>query len=177
MRGVKAALLIGSIVVAAMGFAHAADSCGTTDTVPATTAAGTTKSDCGDITCGMHGNLPVSLGGVLVSANQTADGGEVEACNDHGAVPQGRAVVQVSKNTDHAGARVVLDTDDNEPVDPGYINVQASNSKPGVWCNRQAQDGGTAEATKTADGYYHQWDNPGTTGGLGAEAANCVPEH
>ena len=178
MRGFKAMLLIGSIVVAAMGVAHAGDSCGGSDTYPARTAAGSTKSDCGDITCGTHGNLPDgNPGGIQQSANQTADGAEIEACNDHGAVPQGRAIVQVSTNSSHAGVRFVLDTDDNEPVPPGYINVQVSNDKPGVYCNREAKDGGSAEPTSTADGYGHQWDNPGTQGGADQNAAKCIPEN
>ena len=168
-------LLIGAMVmVSALAVTSSrATVCTATNTGPAT-AAGSKKDTCGDIHCGTVGTLPTgNPGGVRLYFNLTSEGPQLEACNDGGpGNTQGRLVIQTSNNTAHPGIRITLDTDDEQPFPPGYINVQLSSVNPGVWCNNEGKDGepGTAEPTNTADGWRHQWTSPGTQGG-----ANAVP--
>jgi hypothetical protein len=168
MMRAKMLLTLAAFAVMAMGgFVAGADN-GCDGTGHRHTASGSCKdTDNNQIHCGSTGNVPVQPGGVRVSANQTANGGEVEACSDQGSGNQhGRLMVQVDRNE---GARAILDSDPDQPFPAGYIIVQANESDPGVWCST---DSGTGS---TGDGYARSWDNPGPDGGLGPDSAECIP--
>jgi len=172
MRKASMILLLATLVAGGAQFAPSSAAC----TAGTKTAAGGQKDSCGDIHCGSK-YLPTGTD-IKAGANQTPNGAEVEGCSDHGAGNgQGRVVVQADSTH---GARVVLDTDDEQPFDPGYITVEADkDGHSGVWCTRSPGtfDPNTPQDPKSAsDGYGRSWSSPGTDGGLGPQAANCVPK-
>jgi hypothetical protein len=135
------------------------------------TAAGSCKdSDNWDTSCGEDGAAPVSAGSVRFYGNQTADGAELEACNDEGAgTTHGQIVLRV--NTDDQYVRFTLNSDQGQKpnVSAGYINVQAGPGadQTGVWCS---------SATEDADGYAKPVNDPGTEGGNTPDKwAECIP--
>ena len=136
-----------------------------------TTEAGTQKCEPEySIKCGTEGQTPASAGGVRTYANQTADGGEVEACNDQGAgTTRGALIVKV--DTDDRYVRVSLEsTKEQEPnVDPGYINVQAGPGaeQTGIWCSKTDGSG---------TGYSRPKSSPGEEGGTTPDQwVECIP--
>lgn len=134
------------------------------------TASGSCKdSDDHNIDCGTKGQV-VKVGGVGLYANQKANGAEAEFCGDEetgSGNANGRLMADV--NTSEQGARVILDSDRDQPFDAGWITVQASaksGNKTGVYCTRDPNEVGTKEG----DGYEQSWTNPGPDTG-----ADCVP--
>ena len=166
-------ILIAIVAAVALPFAGASADKGCNGNGHKHTAAGSCKdTDDHQTVCGDQGQLPASAGSVRVYANQTADGGEVEACNDEGAgITQGRLIVKVS---DDGYARASLDSDKDQEgqVAAGYINVQAGPGaeQTGVWCS--ATDG----PQSTGDGYGRPTNDPGVEGGSTPDQwAECIP--
>ncbi|HVL33437.1 MAG TPA: hypothetical protein VM600_07650 [Actinomycetota bacterium] len=155
-------LLVGTLFAAMLTQFIPAAAC----TTGTKTAAGGHKDACGHVHCGSQGRI-TGVSTVGFYGNQTANGGEIEACSDSGpGNQQGRAMVVVDSRH---GARVILDTDTDQPFPPGYIIVQASSEKPGVWCNKEG------DPASASDGYKRSWSSPGTDGGIGPQVANCLP--
>lgn len=118
------------------------------------------------LSCGQNGKV-TEVAGMRFHVNQSPSGAEIEACGDSGpGNQQGRLMLVVDRQR---GARAILDSDPDQAFPAGYVLVQASPEKPGVWCS--ADTGPHA----VGDGYTRSWSDPGPDGGLGPAAANCVP--
>jgi hypothetical protein len=151
------------------------------------TMAGSTKDANGNITCGGTGEL-ANLGGIQAHANATTSQSEVEGCSEGvgGANnSKGRLVVRVNSNTTNPGARVSLDSDNDQDAGDGtrsiccsYINAQVGATGSGVWCGEDAPAG---QAGIPGDGYSRPWGSPGDDGTAGNEAGDnpgpteCIP--
>ena len=167
----KAALLL-VVAVAMLSGASAMAHKGCNDG-HAHTAAGSCKdSDNWDTTCSDENALPVTAGSIRLYANQTANGGELEACNDEGAgITNGQIVLKA--DTDDGYVRFTLNSDkDQKPnVSAGYINVQAGPGaeQTGIWCSEKTED---------ADGYNQPVNDPGTEGGTTPDQwVECIPNN
>lgn len=170
----KMLLAGGALAIMAMGglgasYGHPQNGSDCNGTGHRHTAAGSCKdTDNHQISCGDKGALPAHPAGINVSANQTANGGEVEACSDEGSGNQhGRLLLEV--NTAEQGARLILDSDPDQPFPAGWITAQASaksGNKTGLYCSRDQGEPGIVEG----DGYAQSWSNPGPD-----EGADCTP--
>ena len=122
-----------------------------------------------NIECGSQGQI-AKVGGVGFYVNQKSNGAEAEFCGDEetgSGNANGRLMADV--NTSEQGARVILDSDRDQPFDAGWITVQASakgGNDTGVYCSSDPGESGTTEG----DGYKQSWTNPGPDTG-----ADCVP--
>lgn len=135
------------------------------------TASGSCKdSDDHNIECGSKGQL-AKVGGIGVYANQKSNGAEAEFCADEEAGSgntNGRLMADV--NTAEQGARVILDSDRDQPFDAGWITVQVSGKSGngnGVYCTKDPGEVGVNEG----DGYEQPWTKPGPDNGL----PECAP--